>query len=198
MISIARFISAISNPIIISAPFSYILVLNSRGDVSYAIGWTLISMAFSSIVGFFVFFGVKRGFFSDYDVSKRAERPVLFAFTGFVSILYLLAIFLLNGPQILLIGLSALLLGVIIAEIINTKIKASIHLAVFISFAIVLGILYGGIFWLFLLLSPVVAWSRIKLKKHELFETIVGSVVGIIIVLMLYIVVKYVLGFYAK
>ena len=61
-----------------------------------------------------------------------------------------------------------------------------------------MGILYGGIFWALLLIAPLVAWSRVKLKKHEPLETIVGGLVGIIIVLMLYVVVKYVLGFYAK
>ena len=55
-------------------------------------------------------------------------------------------------------------------SIVNRKIKASVHLAVFSAFAAVLGILYGGIFWGLVLLIPVVAWSRIKLKRHKIHK----------------------------
>src|SRR3989304_790932 len=194
----ARIISFISNPVLLSIPFSYALVFKSREDFLYALAWTFVSILFASLVGVFVVLAVRKGVFSDFDISKRQERTPIFIFTGLLSILYFLIVFLLNGSKVLLIALGALLLGVIIADIINRKIKASIHLAVFSSFSVIMGILYGGMFWVLLLIAPLVAWSRVKLKKHEPFETIVGGLVGIIIVLMLYVVVKYVLGFYAK
>ena len=100
-------------------------------------------------------------------------------------------IFWFGGPRILLIGLGALLFGIFLAEIINKKIKASIHLAVFVSFGIIAGILYGGIFWLFLILAPVVAWSRVKLKRHILPETIAGTVLGASLVIGSYFIIKY-------
>ena len=194
----ARIISGVSNPVFLSIPMSYALVFKSRGDLLYAFAWTFVSILFASLVGVFVVLAVRKGVFSDFDVSKRQERTPIFIFTGLLSILYFLIVFLLNGPKVLLIALGALLFGVIIADIINRKIKASIHLAVFSSFSVIMGILYGGMFWVLLLIAPLVAWSRVKLKKHEPLETIVGGLVGIIIVLMLYVVVKYVLGFYAK
>ena len=194
----ARIISFISNPVLLSIPFSYALVFKSREDFLYALAWTFVSILFASLVGVFVVLAVRKGGFSDFDISKRQERTPIFIFTGLLSILYFLIVFLLNGPKVLLIALGALLFGVIIADIINRKIKASIHLAVFSSFSVIMGILYGGIFWALLLIAQLVAWSRVKLKKHEPLETIVGGLVGIIIVLMLYVVVKYVLGFYAK
>ena len=194
----ARIISFISNPVLLSIPFSYALVFKSREDFLYALAWTFVSILFASLVGVFVVLAVRKGVFSDFDISKRQERTPIFIFTGLLSILYFLIVFLLNGPKVLLIALGALLFGVIIADIINRKIKASIHLAVFSSFSVIMGILYGGMFWVLLLIAPLVAWSRVKLKKHEPLETIVGGLVGIIIVLMLYVVVKYVLGFYAK
>ena len=194
----ARIISFISNPVLLSIPFSYALVFKSREDFLYALAWTFVSILFASLVGVFVVLAVRKGVFSDFDISKRQERTPVFIFTGLLSVLYFLIVFLLNGPRVLLIALGALLLGVIIADIINRKIKASIHLAVFSSFSVIMGILYGGMFWVLLLIAPLVAWSRVKLKKHEPFETIVGGLVGTIIVLVLYVVVKYVLGFYAK
>ena len=195
---LARIISGVSNPVFLSIPMSYALVFKSRGDLLYALAWTFVSVLFASLMGVFVVLAVRQGIFSDFDISKRQERTPVFIFTGLLSVLYFLIVFLLNGPRVLLIALGALLLGVIIADIINRKIKASIHLAVFSSFSVIMGILYGGMFWVLLLIAPLVAWSRVKLKKHEPFETIVGGLVGTIIVLVLYVVVKYVLGFYAK
>jgi len=194
----ARIVSGISNPVFLSIPMSYALVFKNKGDLLYALAWTFVSVLFASLMGVFVVLAVRQGIFSDFDISKRQERTPVFIFTGLLSVLYFLIVFLLNGPRVLLIALGALLLGVIIADIINRKIKASIHLAVFSSFSVIMGILYGGMFWVLLLIAPLVAWSRVKLKKHEPFETIVGGLVGTIIVLVLYVVVKYVLGFYAK
>ena len=195
---IARLISFISNPVLVSVPFSYALVFKSREDFLYAVSWTFISIIFAALVGIFVFWGVRRGLFSDFDISKREERTRLFVFAGLVSVLYFLIVLAAGGPRVLLFGIASLLLGIILADLINYKIKASIHLAVFSSFSVIMGILYGGIFWALLLIAPLVAWSRVKLKKHEPFETIVGGLVGTIIVLMLYVVVKYVLGVYGK
>jgi membrane-associated phospholipid phosphatase len=195
---LAYLISVLSNPLIISAPLAYSLVLKTTGEASYAIQWTLVSMIFAGLVGIFVFYGVKKGFFSDTDVSKREERTKLFLFAAAVSIFYFIVVLITGGPRILLLGVASLLLGIILADVINRRIKASIHLAVFSSFSVIMGILYGGIFWTLLLVAPIVAWSRIKLKKHEPLETIVGGVVGIIIVLLLYFVVKYAIGFYGK
>lgn len=189
----ALFISAISNPLFISIPFSYFLVLRTSGDPAYSLAWTIISMSFAGLVGLFVLYGVKRGFFSDYDVTKRQERPPLFAFTGIITVLYFIAIFILNGPKILLVSLGALLFAILLAEIINTKIKASMHMAVFSSLSLVLIILYGGAFWLLLLFAPVVAWSRLRLKRHTPREIVAGTILGITIVFAIYLVVKYII-----
>ena len=190
---LARFISVISNPVLLSIPASFVLVFESREDLLYALAWTFVSILFAALLGVFVFWGVKKGVFSDFDISKRQERTPIFIFTGLLSILYFLIIFLSNGPRVLLVALGALLLGVIIADIVNRKIKASIHLAVFSSFAVVLGILYGGIFWVLLLFVPLVAWSRVRLKRHRFLETVAGTLIARLLVIITYLVVKYLL-----
>ena len=129
--------------------------------------------------------------FSDMDVSVRQQRRPVFIFTAIVALLYLAVILFLQGPKILLATLGALLLGVFIDSIVNRKIKASVHLAVFSAFSLILAILFGGIFWVLPFLAPVVAWSRIKLKKHQLVETIIGAIIGGFLVVFLYYLVKY-------
>ena len=191
MILLARIISVATNPLIISIPMSFALVFRTSGDFSYSLSWTLISLIFSSVVGAFVYYGVLTGLFSDFDISRRMERPKIFLFTAIVSFVYLLFIIILNGPKIILLSLGGLLLGIFLDSVINTKIKASVHLAGFSAFSLTIGILYGGYLWLFLLFAPLVAWSRIKLKRHVLAETIIGTLLGISLVMVLYLVIQY-------
>jgi hypothetical protein len=188
---LARIISLLSNPIIVSVPMSYSLVFKTSGDAFYALQWTIISLLFAGVVGLFVYYGVNTGLFSDFDISKKEERAPIFAFTAVISFVYFVLIFLLSGPKVLLISLGALLIGVLLEAFINRRIKASIHLAVFSSFSFIVGILYGGIFWIILLLSPFVAWSRIRLKRHKLSETVIGAILGIALVIIIYMVVNY-------
>ncbi|HVZ12318.1 MAG TPA: hypothetical protein VG965_04785 [Patescibacteria group bacterium] len=191
--SIANFISNVSNPLFITVPFSFALIFKTSDNLQYALHWTFISGIFATTVGAFVLYGVKKGFFSNLDVSKRIQRPPLFIFTAVMSLIYLLITLYFKGPQIILFGLAVLLLGIFIAEIVNTKIKASMHLAVYSSFCLALGIIYGGEFWTFTLFIPAVAWSRITLKRHTLPETIAGTTLGLSIVFVSYLVIKYLL-----
>lgn len=187
----AKFISIITSPILISGPLSYALIYKSTLDSAYSLGWTFIALVFAGLIAMFVYYGVKKGFFSDYDVSKREQRTPLFIFTAVISVFFFLIVILLNGPRIILISIAALILGIIASDVINTRIKASMHLAVFVAFAFIAGLLYGGVFWIVLLFAPLVAWSRITLKRHTFAETIAGTLIGASLVLLIFFVVKY-------
>lgn len=195
---VASLISFITNPLLISIPLSYAMILKTTGDNLYAAQWTLLSFFFACLVVLSVFFGVNKGFISDYDVSKKEERIYLYACGLIVAALYLLVVLFLNGPRILILGLVGLVIGLLISSAILKKSKASGHVAVIISFALMMWIAYGGFYWVLLLSAPIVAWSRIKLKRHEPLETLVGGIIGLTIVLMLYYVVKYIVLPYAK
>jgi hypothetical protein len=188
---IAEVISVVVNPLVLAIAAAFALVLRVSNDVSYSFFWMLMSIIFAACAGIFVLYGVRKKMFSDFDVSKREERKPLFFFIGGISILFMLFIIFLHGPLILILTLGALLLGVVLDSIVNRRIKASVHLASYTSFALAMGVLYGGAFWILVYLTPIVAWSRITLKRHTLNETIVGTGLGGFIVIVLYIVVKY-------
>jgi len=188
---IAQFISAIASPLVIAIPFCYVIILKTTGSSTLALTWSIVSLVFVSIVGAFVYYGVKKGFFTNLDVSDRRQRPKLFLFTGAVCFLYLLIVIFFNGPKIIFVGLATLFFGIILAEIINTKVKASMHLAIFVGFATAMGILYGGPSWILFLFTPIVAWSRLVLKRHTPREVVVGTIFGIAVVLIAYGIVIY-------
>ncbi len=192
MNSLAQVISIIANPIVLAAPIAFALVLATSHDAYYSFIWSLASLILALIIAAFIFIGMKRGMFSNFDVSIRTQRKPVFIFAGIVIFLYFLLIMILRGPMILLLGLGVLLLGVVSAELINTKVKASMHMAVACAFSFIYAIIFGGYFWILpLLIPPAVAWSRLKLKRHMPIELFVGSAFGLSLVVLLLLIVRY-------
>lgn len=190
MLSFAKAISFFLSPIFVLLPIPFILVAKFTQDYSYALKWTVFSYAFMLAVALFVVIGVFLGVFSNFDVSKREQRPLLFSFSAFAMFCYLLSLVILDGPKILFIGFFALLLGLITIAIVNKWIKASLHVATATSVLLFIAIVYKGYFFLLLFLIPLLAWARIKTKEHTLLETVVGSTLGIVITLVVYTISK--------
>lgn len=187
---IARLISLLASPLILLLPSPYVLVDKVSKNPLYALKWTIFSYVFLFSVVIFVVLGIFLGFFSDFDVSKKEERPRLFAFGAVVTFFYLASLFILAGPKILFVGISGIILGVLVISIVNKWIKASIHTATASAFSLSLVILYGNAFLPILLLIPVVAWARVKIKKHTPLEVIVGGFLGLSLTIIVYISAK--------
>ena len=190
MMGFARAISFFLGPVFILFPALFILVTKFSQDYSHALKWTMFSYIFVLFVALFVIAGVMFGFFSNLDVSKKEQRPLLFSFSAFAMFCYFISLFVLNGPKILFIALFAIVLGLIAVAILNKWIKASIHVATLTAVVLFIGIVYKGYFFLLLTLIPLLAWSRIKTKEHSPGETIVGSILGIVITLIVYSISK--------
>lgn len=178
---LAYFISFILNPLFILISLPFFVVYKSTGSLSNAIGWTSYSFIFLLAVGLFMINGVRQKYFTDLDVSNRQQRPILFLFLLIVGSLYISGLYFLYAPQILKIMSIGMMAGLIIVSIINNWIKASIHLA--ILSALVLGVVlgYGGRTYLLITLLPLVSWSRVKIKRHSISETIAGFMIGSIV-----------------
>lgn len=187
---LARIISDITNPLLISIPTSYLLVYKVTNNNIYSLKWAVLSFVFSAITAIFVFIGVKSKLFSDFDVSVRLQRTVLYLFASCIAFLYLVTILILNGPKVLLVGTVTMLLGIVIASIVNKYLKASVHVAVFSAFSFSMSILYGGLYWAGVLFIPVVAWARIQTKRHTCQETVAGGTLGILVISVVFIIAR--------
>jgi hypothetical protein len=187
---LARTISYLLNPIITLLPILYVLISKFSDDNTYAVKWTLFSYAFVLAVAVFVAIGVELGIFSNFDVSKREQRPLLFSFSAFAAFCYLISVVVLGGPKVLFLVFFAIMFGLIIFIIVNKWIKASIHLASATAAILFMGIAYQGYLYLLCILIPILAWSRIRMKEHTLGETIVGTVLGVVVTLVVYFISK--------
>lgn len=186
MVFFAKIISFFLGPLFILLPVPYILVEKVSQNYIYVLKWTVFSYAFILAVALFVIIGVLLGIFSNLDVSKREQRPLLFSFSAFAIFCYLLSLIILDGPKILFLALLATILGLIILVIINRWIKASIHVATATSVILLIVIVYRGYSFFLLSLIPPLAWSRVKMKKHTPMETVIGSILGAVITLIVY------------
>jgi hypothetical protein len=111
------------------------------------------------------------------DASERAERPALYAVAGVAAAVAAAAVLLRGGPSATRPALAVLLVFALGAAA-SPWVKASLHVA-FATFAgaalLALGVRAG---WVFLALSPPLAWSRLRLGRHTRAELAAGAAIG--------------------
>lgn len=190
MKSFANITTWILHPVTLTIPAVYLIVFNSTGDTGSSLYWTFVSLIFSLVLSLFVMIGVKRGFFNNLDVSNRSQRVILYPFVIGIVILFSLLVFALRGPWALITAGTFFICALVILDIINTKIKASVHVAAVTAIVVGIIYLYKGYSFFLLALIPLVAWARIVEKRHTLNETIVGAVCGMVLTVIAIFIVQ--------
>ncbi len=189
MISLAQIISFLFNPVMLLVFLPLMLVYKTTGDIILAFAWTVYTMIFLIAISFFVIYGVHKKFFTDLDVSVRSQRPLLFSVGLVMTLIYLWGLSFLNGPKILTIVTVGFIVGVLLMALLNTRLKVSFHVTTVSALLFTMAIVYQGYYYLTLLLIPVVAWARLKIKKHTLPETLVGACFGILLSLGMFFII---------
>jgi membrane-associated phospholipid phosphatase len=194
---LAEVISLVFNPVIFLFSLPFMVVYKQTENVSSAIKWEMFSGFFVVIGLLIIYLGIRRGIFSDEDLSKRKEREEFYYFALVLSFTYLIASLLLRGIffYISIVGLG-LFLAIIVFTFVNKYIKASIHLAALWTFIIVITRFFGWeFFWITIGLVPLVSWARLYLKRHTKKELIVGSLLGILLTLATFLMAAKILEY---
>ena len=137
-----------------------------------------VELTAGAAVAGYVLFMRRRSRVGDFWISARAERltPAVFLLAAFVALLA--ALVLLEAPQNLtLLTFSMGLASAAVAGI-TLLWKASAHCAVAGHAAAAGLLLLGPPGFVFLLVLPLVLWSRVTLKAHTLSQTLAGAAVG--------------------
>ncbi len=190
---LANLITFVLHPIILSLLAVFLIVYRETGDMNTAYYWTFISVFFAVVISLFVLVGIKKGFFTNIDVSVRKQRVILYPFAAAVMLLFVLVLLFFNGPKFLLVGLIAFIASLGILDVINRKIKASIHVATVAALSVGIIEMFGLKASPVLFAVPFVAWARVLEKKHTVKETIAGFLSGSILAIIGIIVVQYLL-----
>ena len=176
--SLARAVTNVLNPFVIFTALYTAVAFAQAGGVR-AIPYVALELLAAAAVAGFVLLMRRRSRVGDFWISARAERltPALFLLAAFVALL--LAMWLSNAPDALL--LLTLSMGLASAAVAGLTLffKASAHCTV-AGHAAAAGLLTLGPAGLaFLLVLPAVLWSRVALRAHTLPEASAGVAVGV-------------------
>mgnify|MGYP001558157012 CR=1 FL=1 len=165
----------------------FFLIYRVPSDLSIALFWTGYSSLFLLVMLAILYYGVKKKKFNNFDVSNRKQRPLLFTISMLLLVLYVGGIFFFHGPTILVIVSIGMLGGLVVVGLINTRIKASMHMATLVGLITPIILSQRRISVVLLGLIPVVGWARVRIKRHTVPELIVGGIFGSLLSLLLYI-----------
>ncbi|MDO8461114.1 MAG: hypothetical protein Q7S38_01585 [bacterium] len=186
----AKIISLVFHPVVLLLILPYLVIYRQTASEMYALKWVVFSSPFL-VIGITLFLVERlRGVFSDSDISHQKERPKFYAIALILAFIYFAVSLFFKG---IFFPISIIAFGIIIGlflfDMVNTRIKASVHIGVYCAFVITVGILYQTFFPALVL--PFLAWSRIKLHRHTILEIITGGVLGSLVTIATFLLAKY-------
>lgn len=126
----------------------------------------------------FVLWLLRQGKVSDYNLTRREERfwPMVVSMSTALLGWILLGQF--QAPALLLALAATNFAQSAIYFFITLRWKVSIHSAVAAGLAVLASTVAGGTVWALVLVVPLIAWSRIILRRHTIAQTVVGAAIG--------------------
>ncbi|MFZ1399048.1 MAG: hypothetical protein WAS33_19235 [Candidatus Promineifilaceae bacterium] len=126
----------------------------------------------------FVLWLLRQGKVSDYNLTKREERfwPMVVSMAS--ALVGWLVLRQMQAPALLLALAATNLAQSVTYFFITLRWKVSIHSAVAAGLAVLGSAVAGSTVWPLLLAVPLIAWSRLVLRRHTLAQTVVGAAIG--------------------
>ena len=176
----ARWVSWIGHPLVfISLSVGIIIALRLANRAGLALSLTLLATVILPMA-LLLFRGFQSGQWSDPDVSIRAERIRFYPRAISISAMAVIALLLSRAPSFALRGAAVTLFLLIMAALINFRIKLSLHALFAFYSAVILFVVNPVAGALAFTLALLVFWSRLYLRRHDLLETLVGTFLGLL------------------
>lgn len=182
----ARIISNLFSPPLIA--LASIIITAQATENNSALLWILIFIGLLIVPPtLYVLWLVHKGAVSDFHLNKREERKLpLLVILGYTSVVSLV-MYVSGAPRLMLVATAAALIQLIFVLIITLRWKISGHCTAAAGLSVLAVALYGETLLPLNLIVPVIAWSRIRLGRHTLTQTLAGSFLGAVtIVAILY------------
>lgn len=146
----------------------------TRGQLMTALSLALfVAVPVSIFMAFYIL-----GYLSDMDATLRKQRPPVLFIKQLSLGIGLYFVFLWGTPQYIQLMVWWFLIAA--SEfLISFFWKVSIHMTAITMVVMTLIILGGPLYVVTAVLLPLIAWSRLVLKKHELSQLIIGTFIPI-------------------
>ncbi len=175
----ARYVSIILSPSVVSLPVLLLVALYHQRNLLTALGYTALTILFLSVGPLlYIAIGVRKGYLSDMDVTRRSERLKPFLFGLSSATLGLVMLIATNAPRNLQNIMLVTIVCGLIFMIITLWWKISIHASSLSGAVTFVVMLYGTQTLPLFSLVILVGWSRVVLRRHTLGQVIAGSVLG--------------------
>lgn len=190
---LARWISILFDSSILSLPIFLALGYASARDPSTGSGqasgllWAALTLLIvTGIPLAYLRMGIQRGWVSDMELSRREERPRFILVSLSSDVLALLVLHLFGGPHLLTVIVLTYFCLAIVMFSISSFWKISMHMAGVGGFSTALVFVFGApALWAFLSL-PLVAWARLRRRKHDIPQLIAGALAGTLVTLFVF------------
>lgn len=130
---------------------------------------------------FYVLLAIRLGQVSDLDLQSREQRTLPMLVT--IGSLFLggLVVWVAGAPPLIVLLALACGLEMVALFLITRRWKISMHSAAAAGVAVLAWRLLGTTAWPFGLMVIAVAWSRVRLQRHTVPQTILGAMVSALI-----------------
>ena len=176
--AIARALTNALNPFFIFTVLYAFVAFAEAGPGEGFLYLVLTLLAAAAVAGYVLLMRRRRRV-GDFWISARAERltPALFLLSAFVALLG--GLVLLDAPRDLFLLTLSMGLASAAVTLITLAWKASAHCTVAGHGAAAGLLLLGPLGVVFLLVLPLVVWSRVVLEAHTLTQALAGAAVGV-------------------
>jgi hypothetical protein len=165
--------------VFISLSVAIIIVLRLATRAGLALLLTLLATLILPMA-LLLFRGARSGRWSDVDVSIRAERVRFYPRAIPISAIAVIALWLLGAPAFALRGAAVTLSLLVVAALVNFRIKLSLHALFAFYSALILFVVQPVVGAIAFALALLVFWSRLYLERHDLLETLLGASLGLL------------------
>lgn len=139
----------------------------------------------------FIVINVRRGKFSNYDVSTKAQRPYFYIFAITLIGIVTITLFLMPAvDKFVRLGSLAAFTMLLGSFLINIRLKSSLHTCFSVYVAIAFAAMNQPAGLALAVLAFLMGWSRISLKRHTLSEVLTGACLGSLVGSVFYWLVK--------
>ena len=175
----ANFISVLGHPLLSISLFSILSLFNFESIEKASLISALIICVVIIPTTIKMYRGKKDGVYTNFDVSDKLERQSWYKYV--LTLLFIVTLILFLTQQSLTLRLSVLFFFLLLltSQIVNNFIKSSLHVSFNIFIAFLILPMNSIVALLLFLFVPIIAWSRLKLKRHTRKEIIVGASIGL-------------------
>ena len=184
---LARYTSAVLNPIILSLAFVVLLSFQSTSSTSDGLKWSLLLVGVTVLpVSLVILYLVHKDKLEGIFIKVRQQRNLIYLLASLCTVACCVILFSLQAPMVLFATTVAALSATLVFMLINFTWKISLHTAFAAGSVTILILLYGTTGAFSAVLVPPIAWSRIELKYHSLGQTVAGALLSALIVIVVF------------